>query len=61
MGNPTGSYCLDTSNRRHVVVARRLAMINHAEKAQGISGAAVRHDTSQVRDRGLVDNLYAFI
>ncbi|CAM9700959.1 unnamed protein product, partial [Ectocarpus sp. 12 AP-2014] len=47
VGNPTGTYCLDMSNRKHLIAAKRLAMINHAEKSHGISGAAGRHDTSQ--------------
>lgn len=49
------------SDNKHLIAARRLAMINHAEKSHGISGAAGRHDTSQVRDFALngVDNLLA--
>ncbi|CAM9332458.1 unnamed protein product, partial [Hapterophycus canaliculatus] len=47
VGNPTGTYCLDMSDSKHLIAARRLAMINHAEKSQGMSGAAGRHDTSQ--------------
>ncbi|CAM9219645.1 unnamed protein product [Ectocarpus fasciculatus] len=47
VGNPTGTYCLDMSDRKHLIAAKRLAMINHAEKGHGISGAAGRHDTSQ--------------
>lgn len=48
VGNPTGSYCLEMCDSKHLVAARRLAMINHAEKSHGITGAAGRHDTSQV-------------
>lgn len=48
MGNPTGTYYLDMSNQKHVIVARKLAMINNKERAHGISGAAVGCDTSQV-------------
>ncbi|CAB1101565.1 unnamed protein product [Ectocarpus sp. CCAP 1310/34] len=47
VGNPTNTYCLDTSDRKHLIAAERLAMINHAEKGHGISGATGRHDTSQ--------------
>lgn len=48
MGNPTGTYCLDMSESRHLIAAKRLAMINNTEKNHGITGAAGRHDTSQV-------------
>eukprot|EP00903_Cladosiphon_okamuranus_P017705 g16304.t1 len=47
VGNPTGTYCLDMSDSRHLIAAKRLAMINNTEKNHGISGAAGRHDTSQ--------------
>eukprot|EP00752_Nemacystus_decipiens_P004848 g4411.t1 len=47
VGNPTGTYCLDMSDGRHLVAAKRLAMINHTEKNHGITGAAGRRDTSQ--------------
>ena len=53
VGNPTGTYCLDMSDRRHVIAARRLALINHKERAHGISGTAGGRDTSQVRGEHL--------
>lgn len=49
VGNPTGTYCLDMADKRHRVAARRLAMINHAERAHGYSGDAGHYDTTQVQ------------
>ncbi|CAM9672708.1 unnamed protein product, partial [Sphacelaria rigidula] len=53
VGNPTGTYCLDLADKRHRIAIRRLAMINHAERARGLSGDAGHLDTSQ---RGFWNN-----
>lgn len=49
------------SDSRHLIAAKRLAMINHAEKNHGITGAAGRRDTSQVPCVGLGTSLHNIV
>ncbi|CAM9407196.1 unnamed protein product [Choristocarpus tenellus] len=47
VGNPTGFYSLDLSDKRHRTAAKSISMVNNTEYLACAYGAAGRQDTSQ--------------